>query len=109
VEADAELLRAFISQGTDVDVLLKATFLCHLYGELAEVINGVGQVNLQHTAALEQALVMLLDTEEVKLLMVVIPVAADALKDGSAIVQEVGHNAQFGFRERDEFLLKVSI
>jgi hypothetical protein len=48
-------------------------------------------------AAVVQPFIMLSEAEEVNLLLLAIPVAPDALKDGRAVMKGVGHNPYLGF------------
>jgi len=64
---------------------------------LTELVYGIGQFYLQDVAAVKEPLVMLSEAKEICLLPPAVPVAPDALKDGAAVVQGVGHNPYLGF------------
>jgi hypothetical protein len=53
--------------------------------------------------------IMLSLAEEVNLFLLTIPVAPDALKDGSAVVKGVGHDPYLGFRQGDKLLMEIGI
>jgi hypothetical protein len=53
--------------------------------------------------------IMLSLAEEVNLFLLTIPVAPDALKDGSAVVKGVGHDPYLGFFQGHKLLLKIGI
>ena len=71
------------------------------HGDVAQVFDGIGQFHQQQAAALEQALVMLPQPENVDDALLLIPVAADALEHPGAVVQGMGGNADLGLAEGD--------
>ena len=77
---------------------MKVTLFHQFHRYLAQLINSVRQVNIQHLAALMHSLIVLFKAKEVKLLLFAIPVTPDAFKNCGAIVKKVGHNPQLGFR-----------
>jgi hypothetical protein len=109
MQLDAEHLGAFIGYGTDIDILSKATPLHQLHSEPAKLINGVRELDLEQLATLAQSLIVLLESEEVYLLLIAIPVPSNSLKASGAVVKGMGHDANLGLGQRQELLLKKGI
>ena len=106
VEPHAHYLRALVGQGPHVDVLPVAVLLDQVHGDLAQLLDVEGEVDLQNAAALVQPLVVLLEPKQVHLAVLGVPVAPNAFEAGSAVVQGVRHDADFGLGQRHEFLLE---
>jgi hypothetical protein len=98
VEANAYRFRALVSHGTDIYVLLETALGDHVNCYLAKLVNSIGQLNLEYPAAVQQSLIVLLKTKQIKLLVVRVPVATDSLKDSRTVVNAMSHNTKLGFR-----------
>ncbi len=109
MQPHAQDLGAFIGYGTDIDILSIATPPHQLYSELAKLINAIRELDLEQLAALEQSLIVLLDTEQVHLLFIAIPVPSNSLKASGAIVKGMGQDANLGLGLRQKLLLKKRI
>jgi hypothetical protein len=64
---------------------------------LAELVNGVGKLYFQDATAIKHSLVVVLDSKKAKSLLLAIPVTADALEAGGAVVEGMGQDSDFGF------------
>ena len=89
-------LLALVGEGPDVDVGAIAIFFDQLHGDIAEVVHAVWDIEHQHAAAEVQSLIVLAESENVGGLVLCVPVATDALKDGGAIVEGMGHHTHTG-------------
>jgi hypothetical protein len=67
------------------------------------------KIHAHYLAAIEQPLVVLLLAEEIKLLVLAVPVAPDALEDGGPVMNGVSHNAYPGFSEGNYLVFKKGI
>ena len=107
VQADAERVLRLVDHRADVEVLAEAGALHELDGHRAEFVVAERQFHQQGVRGLAQALVVLAHAEDVELLGLGVPVGADALEDSGAVVQRMGHDADFGVGERHELALEV--
>ncbi len=60
-------------------------------------------------AAIAQPFIVVFKAKEVNLVLLTIPIAPNALKNGGAVVKAMGHNSYLGFRQRDKLLVEVGI
>ncbi len=109
MKAESQGFRAFVGQRAHIYIFLETAPFYQLHRYPAQLISGIGQVNLEQAAAVEQALIVLLKPKEVKLLLFAVPVASDALKQGGAVVKTVSHNPYLGFRQRHELLIEIGV
>ena len=107
VQADAQRVLRLVDHRADVEVLAEAGALHQLDRHLAEFVVAERQFHEQGVGGLAQPLVVLAHAEDVELLGLGVPVGADALEDGGAVVQGMGHDADFGVGERHELALEV--
>ena len=67
MQPDAEDLRALIGDGADIDILMTIGSLDQLHRELAELIDGEREIDLEQPATLQQPLIVLLEPEQIHL------------------------------------------
>ncbi len=94
VEADADLLAGGEEKGPDVDVGLELVATQHLDCEVHELLGRVGQGESHDVGGAPQAVEVSGGLEEVKLLLLGVPVGPDALEDASAVVEGVRHQPE---------------
>ena len=75
----------------DVHILPISAAFQEIDGDLAHVVGGVRQLHTQDACAAMEALEVFPQAEYVGLAVGLVPVAADALEYGRAIVQRVSH------------------
>ena len=109
VQADTHYLSALVAKRPHVDVLAVLAHLHQLHCHVAVLVDGVGQVDPQDTAGADKAFEVVSYPEEIELLLLLVPVATDALEYGSAIVECVGHNADFGVCQGHELFLEIRV
>ena len=88
--------------GPDVDIFLVAGALGELLDDRDDLVVAVVHHHAHDLGAQAQSLDMLAQAEEVELALVAVPVAADTLEYGGAVVEGMGHHADPGFGQRHE-------
>ena len=109
VQPHAQDLRALVGERPDVDVLAVTGHLDQLRGDRVELLVVVRELDLHDAAALAQAVVVLLQAEDVDLAFLLVPVTANALEYRRAVVERVGHYADLGVFQRDDLLLEIGV
>ena len=109
VNANTQGLAGLVSQWAHVNILLKGALLGQFYRYLAHLVDAVGHLHSHYLAAVDKSLVMFSLAEDVNLLVLVVPVTADAFKDGGTVVQGMGHNIYVGFGQRYKLFLKKGV
>ena len=107
VQTHAERVLRLVDHRPDVEVFAEAGALHEFDGHVAELVVAHRQLHEQGVRGLAEALVVLAHAEEIELLGLGVPVGADALEDGGAVVQGVSHDADLGVGERHELALEV--
>ena len=100
-------LRALEGQGPDVHVLTIAGALHQIDRQADQLLCGEGEVHAEDLGALCQPLVVVQRAEDEELLLLLVPVAADALKNSCAVVQRVGHDAHLGLRRGNKLAAEI--
>ena len=109
VQANAENLGALVGERPDVDVLAITRHLNQLRGNRVEFLVIVGEVDLHDAAALAEAIEVLLETEDVDLAFLLVPVTANALEYRRTVIERMSHHADLGVFQGDDLLLEVGV
>src|SRR5205823_3459305 len=78
-------------------------------GEADQLLGRVRQGHLHHAAAPRQTLEVVERAEQVELLVLGVPVPADALEAARAVVQRVGYDAYLRLRQRHELVAEIGV
>jgi hypothetical protein len=76
---------------------------------LAKLVNRVGEIDFQEATAVKYAFIVVLDSKNAKSFLLAIPVATDALEASCAVVEGMGQDADFGFREWHKLFVEKGI
>ena len=101
---DAHFAVTHEGQGTDV-AFLQLVGLQGVQDGLADLVDGVGNVQTQDLRGIEQALAVLLQAEDGGG-AVGTGIGADAFKNGAAVMQGMGENVNLGIGPGDHFAVK---
>ena len=94
VEANADLFAGRVQKRTDVDVRLELVAAQQLEREVDQLLGRVRKRHAHDVGRAAHALVVLGRLEQVELLLLRVPVGADAFEDTGAVVQRMGHQAE---------------
>ena len=100
MELDADGLIRLVDRGAHVAVLAVAVLPQQLHGQLDHLVDAVVRIHHQDLGRVHDALEVLARLEQVELLLVRVPVGADALEDRRPVQERVGHDADLGLRQR---------
>src|SRR6266568_1161154 len=90
VQAHADHLIGFISDWSDVDILALIVAPDQFAGDFNQLVNCVGERYLKNLARTKQPLVVLAKTEQIQLLILLVPIAPNALEASGAIGEAMG-------------------
>ena len=90
-----------VGERADVNVFCEPVAFEQVYSDVAQVVDGVGQFHAEDAATSDQALVVLTESEDVDLSVLLVPVASDALESRRAVVESVRVDTYIGFFQRD--------
>ena len=102
VEADSDRLGALVDDRSQVDVLAQPIATQELDGDLGELLGRLADLHHQEARRRADPLVMRQELEAEELLLVGVPVGADALEDGGAVIEAVGHDVDVRVAQRHE-------
>ena len=102
----ADDLFGFVDHRSDVDVLAEPTEFGDALDVLDDLVFAVADAEPHDLRALEHTFHVVANAEQVECLVVPVPVTADALEYGRAVVERVRHHADLGVLERNELPLE---
>ena len=103
MQSDPDQGARLVGDRADVGVLAVAAFPQQLEGDADEVVDAVGERNPHDPAGPLEAAVVLLEVKPVELLLLSVPVSADAFEDARAVVEGVSEDADPSLQDRHEF------
>ncbi len=89
VQPHADSLIAFIRDRSQVDILFLAVASDQFHADVNQLLQRIGKFYLHDFAGTQQTLIVFAEAEQIDLLVVLIPVAANALKAPRAISKAV--------------------
>jgi len=90
VEPNPYGFRTLVGQRSNIHIFSIATPFYQLYGQLTQFTKGIRKFYFEQMATIKQSFIVVLNSEETKSFLLTIPVAADAIKTGCAIVKGMG-------------------
>ena len=109
VQPHAQNLLGLVDQGSHVEVLMEAGLGHEIARDLHQLRIGQPDIHEQHVRGLSQPAEVILHAKEVEILILGVPVGADALKDGRPVVERVRHDVDIGVGEREQAPLVVCV
>ena len=102
-------LGALVGDGAYVEVVFDAALTDQPVHDVAELFRRESQAHPKDLGAGNQALEVLDGAEDIELLLLFVPVAANSLEAGRAVVKGVRRDRQLGLGERDDFVLEKGV
>jgi hypothetical protein len=109
VQQDADLGIGLVGQRSHIHVAALRLAAQQIHHRAGQLLLAVGQLHQQQAGRADEALDVVIQPEDVELLSLFIPVGADAAEAGRAIVQRVGHHADFGLFDRYDLALEECV
>ena len=106
VQADADERAGFVRDRTDVRVFAVVAFAQELEGDPDEILGGVRKPDAHDPAGAVEPLVVLLQMQTVELLILGVPIRADALEHPGPVVEGVGQHAHLRVADGDELAVQ---
>lgn len=109
MQAHADAQVGFVDEGADVNVALPAVGFEQLERDLRQALGRVLAFHAHHPGGVEQAAVVIHRAEDVHLLLLAVPVAAQSPKNCRPVIESVGGHADLGVLERDDLTHKIRV
>ncbi len=99
MQLHADGLIRLVDRGADVAVLAVAVLAQQLERQLDHLVDAVVRIHHQDLRRVHDALEVFAGLEQVELLLLCVPVGADALEDRRSVEERVGHDADLGLSQ----------